>query len=75
MRAPELLAEIHRLYRQLRARPDFCGTKGTSVESLALEDQIRTLSDRYKRQTEFRTTTADDQAARGDDSQYQAASP
>jgi len=82
MRANELLAEIQRLYTELRARPDFGYSNGSrrgegpSGITLALEDQIRTLSDRYKRQTEFTTTTTtDDQSARGADSQYQAASP
>jgi len=73
MRAQDLLAEIGRLYRQLRARPDFGYSERSSAESRGLEDQIRRLADRYTRQTA--STTDDHRQARVADSQYQAASP
>lgn len=73
--ASQLLAEIGALYHQLHARPDFNRSVCTSPETIALEDQIRSLSDRYKRLTERRTTNDDEQDARVDHSQYQAASP
>jgi len=53
--AAELLAEIRRLYRQLRTLPCFdrpeSGGKGRrgSAEYLALETEIRTLADRYSK--------------------------
>jgi len=79
MRATEILAEIQRLYAQLRANPSFGYSNGRLATSEAvteagrLEDQIRTLSDRYKRLTS--PTTDDHEETRVDHSQYQAASP
>jgi len=60
----EILAAIGRLYRP-----------GVLPRSTMIE--IRALSDQYVRLTEGTTTTItyDDQEARVDDSQYQAASP
>lgn len=71
--ASQLLAEIGALYHQLHARPDFNRSVCTSPETIALEDQIRGLSDRYKRLTE--RTNDDEKDARVDHSQYDAASP
>ncbi len=79
MGALEILAEIQRLYKQLRALPTF-NTYGRTitVEALqataVLEDQIRTLSDRYKRQTDPRTMTDEDQP-RVTDSQVPSRQP
>jgi len=71
--AAELLAEIHLLWVAYRARPDFGYSKTPSPATQALEDQIRTLSDRYTRLTA--PPTNDHEDARVVDSPYQAASP
>jgi hypothetical protein len=81
MHANELLAEIQRLYAQLRANPSFgysngrLNTPAVVAEAGRLEDQIRSLSDRYKRLTAPPTDDRENEDARVADTQYQAASP
>ena len=79
MRATEILAEIQRLYTQLRANPSFGYSNGrlntpeVVAEAGRLEDQIRTLSDRYKRLTS--PTTDDHEERTWPSHSNQAASP